>query len=464
MSIYSSPEFEEIWAEIKLTLDWHRDFSLFFVLTQNTLSSIALRQRLQDYLRAITSPLNWIHPASPVDINQQLADRLFARPGPPVWLELGRQDSRGQWDRARQQALGLLNRRRSTLETAMHGPLFIQLPEDFAAHIVTWAPDLWSIRQQLIELPAVSPVNATDHHRNLIDHRDHHVHDPEKIHALRLKVEKLKNHHKASDNKPYKSRQLAIALSELGQALIQVQDLTEAKQHINECLGLCRDLQTTLGDSPQVLCDLSVALERLGDVEQQSGRLDAARGAYEESLGFHRKLHAALGDSPEVLRDLSVSLNKLGDVEQQSGRLEAARGAYEESLGLCRQLHAALGGNPQVLRDLSVALDNLGDVEQQSGRLEAARGVYEESLGLCRQLHAALGDSPEVLRDLSMALNKLGGVEQQSGRLDAARAAYAEALELAQRFNQLLDGSPNTMALETQPLEQKLARIAPKTL
>ena len=412
MSIYSSPEFEEIWAEIKLTLDWHRDFSLFFVLGQNTLSSMALRQRLQDYLRAITSPLNWIHPASPADINQQLADRLFARPGQPVWLELGGQDSRGKWDRARQQALGLLNRRRSTLETAMRGPLFIQLPEDFAAHIVTWAPDLWSIRQQVIELPAVRPVNAMDHQPNLADHRDHHAHDPEKIHALRLKVEQLKNHHKASDNKPYKSRQLAIALSELGQALIEVQDLTEAKQRINECLTLFRDLQTTLGDSPQVLRDLSVALNKLGDVEQQSGRLEAARAAYEESLGLRRKLHAALGDSPQVLRDLSVSLN------------------------------------------------NLGDVERQRGRLEAARGVYEESLGLRRQLQAALGDNPWVLRDLSVSLNNLGDVERQSGRLDAARDAYAEALELARRFNQLLDDSPNIMALETASLEQKLARIA----
>ena len=368
MSIYSSPEFEEIWAEIKLILDWHRDFSLFFVLTQNTLSSTALRQRLQDYLRAITGPLNWIHPASPVDIDQHLTEQLFARPGPPVWLELGGQDSQGKWDRARQQALGLLNRRRSTLETAMRGPLFIQLPGDFAAHIVTWAPDLWSIREQVIELPSVRPVNAMDHQRNLADHPDNHPQDPEKIHALRLKVEQLKSHHKASDNKPYKSRALAIALSELGQALIEVQDLTEARQHINECLALFRDLQANLGDSPQVL------------------------------------------------------------------------------------------------RDLSVSLDNLGNVERQSGRLDAARAACEESLGLCRKLHAALGDSPEVLRDLSVSLNKLGDVERQSGRLDAARAACAEALELAHRFNQLLDVSPNTVALETQPLEQKLARIAPKTL
>ena len=137
MSIYSSPEFEEIWAEVKLALDWHRDFSLFFVLSQHSLSSTALRQRLQDYLRAITGPLDWIHPASPADIDQHLTEQLFARLGQPVWLELGRQDSRGKWDRARQQALSLLNRRRSRLETAMHGPLFIQLPEDFAAQIVT---------------------------------------------------------------------------------------------------------------------------------------------------------------------------------------------------------------------------------------------------------------------------------------------------------------------------------------
>ena len=111
-----------------------------------------------------------------------------------------------------------------------------------------------------------------------------------------------------------------------------------------------------------------------------------------------------------------------------------------------------------------MSLNKLGDVEQQSGRLEAARAAYEESLDLCRRLHAALGESPQVLRDLSVSLNKLGDVGQQSGRLEAARGAYAEALELAHRFNQLLDDSPNTMALETQPLEQKLARIAPETL
>ena len=119
-----------------------------------------------------------------------------------------------------------------------------------------------------------------------------------------------------------------------------------------------------------------------------------------------------------------------------------------------------MGDSPQVLRDLSVSLNNLGDVERQSGRLEAARAAYNESLELRRQLQTTLGGSPQVLRDLSVSLNKLGDVEQQSSRLEAAKVVYAEALELAHRFNQLLDDSPNTMALETESLEQKLARIA----
>ena len=110
---------------------------------------------------------------------------------------------------------------------------------------------------------------------------------------------------------------------------------------------------------------------------------------------------------------------------------------------------------------MSVSLNKLGEVELLSGRLDAARAAYTESLALCRDLRAALGDSPQVLRDLSVSLDKLGEVELLSGRLDAARAAYTEAYELANKLNQLLYGGTknNSIALETESLKQKLARI-----
>ena len=310
MSIYSSPEFEEIWAEVKLTLDWHSDFSLFFVLSQNNLSSAALRQRLQDYLRAITGPLKWINPASPADINRHLADRFFARLGRPAWLELGRQDSREKWDQARQRALSLLNRRRSKLEAEMRGPLFIQLPEYFAAQIVTWAPDLWSIRQQVIELPAPRQIKTMDNQRNPADHHDRHPHDLEKIHALRLKVAQLKTHQAENRDTPYKSRASAIALSELSEALIEVQDLREAGQHINESLALFRKCHAALGGSPPVLRDLSVSLEKLGDVERQSGRLDAARIAYAEALELARQFNQLLDGGTNTVALKTESLEQ----------------------------------------------------------------------------------------------------------------------------------------------------------
>ena len=217
MTVYSSPEFEKTWAEIKLTLDWHQGFSLFFVVSQNTLSSTALRQRLQDYLKPITGQINWINPESPVDINQQLVAELFGRPGPPVWLELGQQDSQGKWDRAREQALGMLNRRRSKLEKEIIGPLFIQLPGDFAAQIVTWAPDLWSIRQQIIDLPAVSQINPIARPPDLPDTPDNQAPSREKIHSLRLKAESLKAEilkvrQTARNDKPYR-RELAASIA-----------------------------------------------------------------------------------------------------------------------------------------------------------------------------------------------------------------------------------------------------------
>ena len=363
MIIYSSPKFEKVWAEIKLILDWHKRFSLFFVLSQDILSEI-LRERLQDYLKSIAKDINFIDPKKPEDISRDLTDKLFAHSNRPVWLELrdkeGNRESK--WDQARQHALGLLNRWRSKLEEEIDSPLFIHLPEHFAAQIVTWAPDLWSIRQQIIELPAMKPRIIMKNQLNLDDSRDKQARSQEKISSRRsmdsqlnldnaldnqllsqeeishsqLKAEKQKVRQTEKNNTPYKLREWAVELHKQGENLIKNQELTQARECIEESLNLFRDLRTDLEDSPQILRDLSVSLNKLGEVEPLSGRLDAARAAYAESPALRRDLRTDLEDSPQILRDLSVSLNKLGEVELLSGRLDAARAAYAESLTLCR--------------------------------------------------------------------------------------------------------------------------------
>ncbi|WP_034922556.1 hypothetical protein [Candidatus Accumulibacter vicinus] len=101
--------------------------------------------------------------------------------------------------------------------------------------------------------------------------------------------------------------------------------------------------------------NLAIAVSQLGDIAADLGDLEAARGAYGESLELSQRLRTSLGDTPQVLRDLSVSLEKVGGVAVKLGDLEAARGAYGESLALSRQLHAALPEHPRFAKELTDA-------------------------------------------------------------------------------------------------------------
>nr|WP_000555983.1 tetratricopeptide repeat protein [Vibrio cholerae] len=440
-----SPDFEAIWAELKLTLEWHHDFSLFFVFVADTKASLALKQRLDDYMRSHSKALRRINPHKVEELPKNVINRIFhenTNSSSAIWLDLTEQDNDGIWDEFRAKTLATLNKRRSQLEKTIKSPLFIELPFACAAHIVTWAPDLWSVRQQTIELPAQFLLNNTQ------PVFDDNVYEQSSILSCaqlegalsqaRDLVEQRKQGRSAKEK-----RQYSIALGRLGDLLCEVNQYAEAKTAYAQSLAIDQQLHTSLGDSPQVLRDLSVSFNKLGDIEQQLGDLHAAKAAYTQSLAIRQQLHSSLGDSPPVLRDLSVSFNKLGEIEQQLGDLHAAKAAYyTQSLAIRQQLHTSLGDSPPVLRDLSVSFSNLGEIEEQLGDLHAAKAAYTQSLAIDQQLHTSLGDLPHVLRDLSVSFNKLGDIEQQLGDLHAAKAAYAQSLAIFQQLHSTLGDSP----------------------
>ncbi|HDZ9286274.1 TPA: tetratricopeptide repeat protein, partial [Vibrio cholerae] len=381
-----SPDFEAIWAELKLTLEWHHDFSLFFVFVADTKASLALKQRLDDYMRSHSKALRRINPHKVEELPKNVINRIFhenTNSSSAIWLDLTEQDNDGIWDEFRAKTLATLNKRRSQLEKTIKSPLFIELPFACAAHIVTWAPDLWSVRQQTIELPAQFLLNNTQ---------------------------------PVFDDNVYEQSSI-LSCAQLEGALSQARDLVEQRKQ---------------GRSAKEKRQYSIALGRLGDLLCEVNQYAEAKTAYAQSLAIDQQLHTSLGDSPQVLRDLSVSFNKLGDIEQQLGDLHAAKAAYTQSLAIRQQLHSSLGDSPPVLRDLSVSFNKLGEIEQQLGDLHAAKAAYAQSLAICQQLHTSLGDSPQVLRDLSVSFSKLGEIEQQLGDLHAAKAAYAQSLAICQ--------------------------------
>ncbi|WP_374490481.1 hypothetical protein [Zoogloea sp.] len=156
-------DFESIWAEIKLSLEWQHGFGFYLVLSDDPRSARQLRQRVEDATRLRTRLLQWVCPQNPETAVQEALHaafptgeaRRFHDWQAPLWLELTTAPGDAAWDQARRATLSALNRRRSALEQQCPRPLFIQLPSSFAPEIVTWAPDLWSVRQFVAVLTPV---------------------------------------------------------------------------------------------------------------------------------------------------------------------------------------------------------------------------------------------------------------------------------------------------------------------
>lgn len=371
-------DFESIWSEIKLLLDWNQGFGFYLVFGDDHRVSRRLQQRIEDATRLRSHLLQRVRPEAAeaaVEVVLKAAfpegeDRRFHDWRAPLWIDLTTGPGEPAWEAARQQTLAALNRSRSALEKDCPRPLFLQLPEAIAPAVVTWAPDLWSIRQFVAVLP-----------------HDDRIYVP----AEAIDVEGF--------------REGAVEISQKAESFHKDGSLLTALETAREVVDRFRVLHAREGDTPQSLRDLSVSLERLGDVELDAGNLMAATTAYRECLELDRRQRMRQGDTPQVLRDLSISLQKLGDVEREAGQLSVATEAYRESLELSRQLRERLGDTPQILRDLSISLHKLGDVEREAGRFHAAMAAYRESLELIRRLRATLGDTPQALRDLSISLD-----------------------------------------------------------
>ncbi len=161
-------QFEAIWAEVKLLLEWQQGFGFFLVLGDDQRVSSRLQQRLHDFALTRTRLFQSVKPASAeqavAEVLQAVfptaADQRFADAKAPLWLDLMTEPDGSSWRFARQQVLGALNQRRGALERTCPRPLLLHLPLSMAGDVVTWAPDLWSIRTFVAVLPSAPGTEA----------------------------------------------------------------------------------------------------------------------------------------------------------------------------------------------------------------------------------------------------------------------------------------------------------------
>ncbi|MEN9843831.1 MAG: hypothetical protein RLZZ612_1660 [Pseudomonadota bacterium] len=456
----SSSTFESLWAELKLLLEWRQGFSFIVVLGDNQRISERLAHRLSDFAQTRTQALNRIRPQTPATAVQEVLTGLFnAAMRAPAWVDLMPGPTDPDWQTARQQVLSALNQRRSALEQDFAAPLLLHIPTYTAPSLVSWAPDLWSIRALVLVLPTDDPIDALARTQTASEIQQSirefgktgddalkqgQLEDA--LSAYRDAVDLARRVRKQVGDTPQALRDLAVSLDKIGNVELEAGRWDEARKVHQESLVLSRRLHELLGDTPETLRDLSISLDKIGNVERNAEQWEAARQAYQESLGLIRRLCELLGDTPETFRDLSIALNNTALVESAVGRWDTARLAYQRSLELIRRLREQLGDTPQILLVLSASLSNIGNLERNTGQWDAARQAYQESLNLRRRLREQLGDTPPVLQSLSIGLMQIGNLERDAGQWGAARQAYLESLALSRRLHEHLGDTPQTIA------------------
>jgi tetratricopeptide (TPR) repeat protein len=478
-----TPAGEAQWARLRRHLEMADGFWLAFVFARSPGSVHTFEQRTEQVLRLQTRRQVVFAPATPEEL-ATIALRVLelANPEHPdsdalgcIWIEAifadspGEQD--GRWTRAWEQALLALNQARQPLRNRLSAGLAIAAPEYLKPSVRAVAPDLWSIRTLVLDLPtAPGPQVGEERPRELLrddrkltlqlrpigpylgvfeedgsDEQELRAHVEQLRQVARLteagrsaEAVELGNATVARARALGRDALLATTLATVGSAEEADGDAAAASQHFEEAI----DLVGGIAEAEPLVIRL---LGQIGQLELALGNLSRAIEALQRQGSALRTLMSRENVDGEALRALSISLTNLGDARRKAGDLTAATTAYEESLTLDRRLLDTHGETPQTLRDLAISLTNLGDARREAGDLTAATTAYEESLAIRRRLINTYGETPQSLRDLSVSLDRLGDARQAAGELAAATTAYEESLTLDRRLLDNYGETPQTL-------------------
>ena len=213
---------------------------------------------------------------------------------------------------------------------------------------------------------------------------------------------------------------LAMTLTNLGNALLGLRRHGEAVAVYQEALGLYRALAR---QQPEVYTpDVATTLTNLGLALSELRRYGEAVAALEEALAIRREL--ALQRPQVYTPEVAMTLNNLGIVLQNLRQYDEAVAAYQEALAIRRELARQ---QPEVY-NLYVAktLTNLGNALHELRRYGEAEQAYREAQNLLQNI-----DAPDLEARL---LSNLGQLLMEQQRWKEAIDALEEAVQQVEQL------------------------------
>jgi len=217
----------------------------------------------------------------------------------------------------------------------------------------------------------------------------------------------------------YRGERLRAQLEHtLGNALVEMERLSEAESHIRFAL----EIQRNLPNNNQINHDIAHTLNSLGVLLGDIGRGEEGEQVILESVKIRRDL--ANPKNVRSLADLAMTLANLGQLYSILERHDDSLGVLKEAKEIYMELTRR--GEEAWYPDLARVLNNLGILQHQMGYFEAAEQSHKDALKIRIQL---VSQHPYYRSDLASTLLNMGGIKAQYGHYEESLKYYFNALE-----------------------------------
>jgi tetratricopeptide (TPR) repeat protein len=200
---------------------------------------------------------------------------------------------------------------------------------------------------------------------------------------------------------------VGICHGKLATVLVELDELTAARQHCERALAIFRAIHGRMH------FQVAVATNNLGHVRMSQGAPKTALKLYRTALAIGQKV------LPPENPNIGIWMNNIGSVLHHLRDSESARKYYKSALEI-----AQASGEKA---DEAVCINNIGSLSQDEGDLSEARKCYERALQIDEAIHGP--DHPLV----ALRLSNLGSVLREQRKFKAARKCYERAVHILER-------------------------------
>jgi tetratricopeptide (TPR) repeat protein len=216
------------------------------------------------------------------------------------------------------------------------------------------------------------------------------------------------------------NRDVASAISCMGNVKNRVGELDEALELYMEALNIYKTIQDNAADGESnaiATRDVTSTLKVIGMVHAKKGDLDTAMGFFTEAMTLLRS--SDVDKTPTGRETIASVLTRMASIHAKKSDLEKAMEHYREAYELTVQNRGT--ANHQ---EVAGILHYIGGIYHKQSEYEEAMNCYQEAI---RIYHATLGPgNPAVAGTLVM----VGSIHYKRRNLDSAMMFYREALRL----------------------------------